>query len=273
MLPVHATRPAGAGGGSAGDRRGATIAQRPAAGRPPGRKAGSSGAARDREASGDLEDRRHRQAGGGGWWPWADGPPAGSHPGGCSGPGGGRVGASVEALLFAVPLVLFVVLAATFIFVLHRAAQVMADTREIDAFRGRVSDLVARIDVSLTEGAEQIDRVRRHQVDPGEIRENIDAAADAVARYTEEGEALRPPPGLDGLRATLVDELARSGRALETVRHGCNALATGAAGPRQVEGQTSVKRGYLNILHARDALRRVAREAERARLPAPERRR
>jgi len=115
--------------------------------------------------------------------------------------------------------------------------------------------------------------VRRHQVDPGEIRESLDAAAEAVVRYAEEGEALRPPRGLDWIRATLVDELARSGRALDTVRHGCDALASGLAGPRQLEGQTSVKRGYLNILHARDALRRVAREAERARLLPPERRR
>jgi hypothetical protein len=178
----------------------------------------------------------------------------------------------VEALLFAVPLVLFVVLAATFLFVLHRAAQVMADTREVDAFRASIGDLVSRIDLSLTEVAERIDRVRRHQVDPEEIRENLTAAVDAVSRYVEEAEGLRPPPGLDPIRATLVDELGRSGRALETVGHGCDALAVGSGGPRQVEGQTSVKRGYLNILHARDALRRVAREAERARPPGPERR-
>jgi hypothetical protein len=178
----------------------------------------------------------------------------------------------VEVLVFAVALVLFVLLAATFAFVLHRAARVMADTREIDAFRGRITDLVARIDRSLTEVAERIDGVRRHQVDPGEIRENLDAAEEAVARYAEEGEALRPPAGLDGLRVAVVDELSRAGRALEMVRHGCEALATGVAGPRQVEGQTSVKRGYLNILHARDALRRVAREAERVHLPMPARR-
>ncbi|MBP1705787.1 MAG: hypothetical protein H6Q36_1526 [Chloroflexi bacterium] len=178
----------------------------------------------------------------------------------------------MEALLFAVPLVLFVVLAATFVFVLHRAARVMADTREVDAFRGQVIDLVTRIDVSLTEVAERIDRVRRHQVDPEEVRGNLDAAADAVARYSEEGEALRPPPGMHDLRTTLVEELARSGRALDVVRHGCDALADGVPGPRQVEGQTSVKRGYLNLLHAREALRRVAREAERARPPAAARR-
>jgi hypothetical protein len=178
----------------------------------------------------------------------------------------------VEALLFAVPLVLFVVLAATFIFVLHRAARVVADTREIDAFRGRVTDLVDRADRSLTETAEQIDRVRRHQVDPGEIRESLEAATEAVGRYAEEADALRPPAGLDGLRATLVEELGRCGRALEMVRHGCDALAIGGAGPREVEGQTSVKRGYLNILHARDALRRLGGEAERARPPAQQRR-
>jgi hypothetical protein len=179
----------------------------------------------------------------------------------------------VEALFFAVPLVLFVALAATFFFVLHRAAQVMAGTREVDAFRASVQDLVGRADVSLTEVAEQIDRVRRHQVDPGAIGANLEEAAEDLSRYAEEGERMRAPMGHDGLRATLLEELARSGRALDVVRHGCDSLATARGGPREVEGQTSVKRGYLNVLHARDALRRVGREATRIRPPAADQQR
>ncbi|MCU0483171.1 MAG: hypothetical protein MUC54_02695 [Chloroflexi bacterium] len=179
----------------------------------------------------------------------------------------------MEALLFAVPLVLFVALAATFFFVLHRAARVMADTRELDAFRASVADLVGRADISLTEIAERIDRVRRHQVDPGEISSDLETAADGLLRYADEGEALRALQGFEGVKAALLDELARSGRALDTVRHGCDALATARGGPRQVEGQTSVKRGYLNILHARDALRRVGREAARVHVPGPGQRR
>lgn len=175
----------------------------------------------------------------------------------------------MEAVLFAIPLVLFVALAASFVLVLRRAAKVVADTRELESFRRNVADLVARIDASLSGVAERIDRVRRHQLDPHDVCGNIDAAIDAVARYAEEAEALRPPQGLSYTRTSLGDELARVDRALDAVRHGCEALATGVAGPRQLEGQTSVKRGYLNILHAREAIRRVAIEAQRARPPGP----
>lgn len=169
--------------------------------------------------------------------------------------------------MFAVPLVLFVALAATFVLVLRRAARVMAGTRELDAFRRSTADLAARIDVSLTGVAGRIDGVRRHQLDPDAIAENLDAAEDAIARYLEEAEAMRPPADVAGLRVTLAEELARTARALDMVRHGCDALATGVAGPRELEGQTAVKRGYLNVLHARDAIRRVAADAQRARLP------
>lgn len=177
----------------------------------------------------------------------------------------------MDAILFAIPLLLFVVLAATFVFVLRRAAQVMADTRELDAFRRSIADLVARIDLSLSGVAERIDRVRRHQLDPQDVCDNLDAAIEAVARYAEEAEALRPSQSFALAQTSLGDELARAGRALDAVRHGCEALATGVAGPRQLEGQTWVKRGYLNILHARDAIRRVATEAERVRPPGTRR--
>jgi hypothetical protein len=51
-----------------------------------------------------------------------------------------------------------------------------------------------------------------------------------------------------------VAELERAGRALEMVEHGRSIQASARSGGREVEAQTSIKRGYLNVLHAREAI-------------------
>ncbi len=56
----------------------------------------------------------------------------------------------------------------------------------------------------------------------------------------------------------IAEELDRAGRAVETVRHGCVLLGVEAGRPRELEGETSIKRGYLNLLHAREALASLA---------------
>jgi hypothetical protein len=62
----------------------------------------------------------------------------------------------------------------------------------------------------------------------------------------------------DDVRAAMLYELERAGRALEMVAHGCALLATTRSGYRELEAQTAVKRGYLNALHAREAIARHA---------------
>ena len=46
------------------------------------------------------------------------------------------------------------------------------------------------------------------------------------------------------------------------VEHGASILVAVRRGNRELEGQTSLKRGYLNLLHARDAIARHAAAAE-----------
>ncbi len=45
------------------------------------------------------------------------------------------------------------------------------------------------------------------------------------------------------------------------VEHGCAIQASARAGSRELEAQTAIKRGYLNVLHAREAIARHALEA------------
>jgi hypothetical protein len=158
-------------------------------------------------------------------------------------------------LLMAIPLVLFALLAVAFLLVLRRAARVVAATREMDDFRRSAGDLAARVAASLAGAGERIDAVRRGQVAPDTIDETLDVARDAMERYRAETEALVTPTGYDQLRVRLAEELGRAARAFDMVDHGCTTLSAARVGrARDAEGQTAIKRGYLNILHAREAV-------------------
>ena len=160
------------------------------------------------------------------------------------------------------PIAAFIALAAGLAVVLRGTGKIVARTREVEHFRGAVKDLAARVDASLGSAAGQIDAVRRRQVDPDLIGETVVAAIDAVRRYAEEARALRGPRQADRIRADLVAELERAQRALEMVEHGTSIMVNIRRGPRELEAQTAIKRGYLNLIHAREAFARRALDAQ-----------
>jgi hypothetical protein len=94
------------------------------------------------------------------------------------------------------------------------------------------------------------------------ITDTIVAAIDAVERYTEEARALKAPSQGQRVRSELVADFERAERALGMVEHGTTTMATARRGPRELEAQTSIKRGYLNLIHAREAIARHALDAE-----------
>lgn len=160
------------------------------------------------------------------------------------------------------PILAFVALAAGLIVVFRRTDRIVARTRELEAFRVTVRDLVARIDVSLDGATDRIDSVRHHELPAEALADTLTAATDAVERYLEEVRALTPPSQARSVRAAIVGDLERAGRALAMVEHGATILVTVRRGNRELEGQTSIKRGYLNLLHAREALTRHAALAD-----------
>jgi hypothetical protein len=175
----------------------------------------------------------------------------------------------VTELWILLSLVAFVALAMATLIVLRRAGRIVARTRELEGFQSAVRDLASRVDTSLAGATSRIDAVRRGQVPAETISETIEAASDAVERYADEGRAITGPPGADTIRDDIVAELERAGRALEMVGHGTAILAQVRRRGRELEAQTSIKRGYLNLLHAREAIERHAARAA-ALEPAPE---
>lgn len=161
------------------------------------------------------------------------------------------------------PIAAFAALVVLFVLVLRRAGRFVARTRQLDNFRAAVRDLDQRIAHSLTGASERIDSVRRQTVAADTIGDTLAAASDAVARYSEEAGALKGPPEAMAIRDDIVHELGRAARALDMVEHGATILASVRRGTRELEAQTSIKRGYLNLVHAREAIgRHAARAAE-----------
>jgi hypothetical protein len=166
-----------------------------------------------------------------------------------------------------IPLLLFVILALLLALAIRRAGRFLATTREADAFRSAVNDLGDRIATSLGAVIERVDAVRRHQMPPQAIEANLTAGTDAVIRYTDEVRGLRAPVAVADKKESLVAELERAGRALDMVVHGCGLMASQPGPARELEAQTSIKRGYLNLIHAREAIARLAAEVAAAPLP------
>jgi len=161
--------------------------------------------------------------------------------------------------------VAFVALAIALLLFLRRAARHLAETRRRETFRRAAADLVSRSCTSLDGVADRIDGVRRQALAAATIADNVTAATEAVRRYADEARALSGASrSTRDVRAGIVAELERAERALHMVEHGCGILAVSRrASGRELEAQTAMKRGYLGILHAREALiRHGARAAE-----------
>ena len=165
-------------------------------------------------------------------------------------------------LVALLPIMAFIALMAGLVVVLRGTGRIVARARELERFRATVKDLAARIDASLGGAVGQIDAVRRRQIGPDTITDTIAAATDAVERYAEEAKDLRGPRSSQQIRSDLLADLDRARRALGMVEHGTATLMTARRGPRELEAQTSLKRGYLNLIHAREAIARHALAAD-----------
>jgi hypothetical protein len=109
-----------------------------------------------------------------------------------------------------------------------------------------------------------LDELRRHRMDAVVALPAIEAALATIDGYVADVQALPASSQAQPVRADLEADLRRAERALDRSRHGCRILASGSGRGNDLEGQASVKRGYLELQHARDAFARHATDATRA---------
>jgi hypothetical protein len=182
------------------------------------------------------------------------------------------LGQLLDVAAIILPLLAFVALATVFAVVLRRAGRLLAATRDVERFRHQVGDLGGRIETSLGEISRRVDSLRRGQLDASAISEDLTASLDAVGRYADEARALQAPPDAGAIQDGLIGELERAARAIAMIEHGCSIQISARAGSRELEAQTAIKRGYLNVLHAREAINHHRLDAAALKASDPARR-
>jgi len=163
------------------------------------------------------------------------------------------------------PLVVSFAMGVVAVYVVWRVLIVGGELRRSAQQDKAPADLAHRADASLTELCAIVDDLRRRKSAPESGAPSLHASADALRRYAEEAEAIaRRNPGHEA-GATLVAEIERAQRAVDLIEHG-RQLMLDRAVERIGEGETAVKRGYLNLVHAREAIRargqQITREAD-----------
>lgn len=155
-------------------------------------------------------------------------------------------------------LVLFV-LAMLSIGVVRRMSALIARTRDLEHYQKAIAGVDARSAVVIDPLVRELDGARRQALDPKGLAGAITAAQGELATLATEMRGLATPVALVAATVALVGELDRAARATEMAEHGLNAMLAGTRG-RDLEAQTSIKRGALNLRHAREAISRLAKE-------------
>ena len=154
---------------------------------------------------------------------------------------------------------LLVVLFLLFLLTLRRLSVLIARTRDLERVQRSVDSIDRRFAIAIGPIVNRLDEIRRRSGDPLLLARELDPARTMLEDLAAETRKLRVPAVLAGQAAVMVHEMDRALRATELVGHGLDALLA-ARGNRELEAQTSLKRGALNLPHARDAFGRAAAE-------------
>jgi hypothetical protein len=149
-------------------------------------------------------------------------------------------------------LALLVVLALLFVVTLRRMSALVARTRDLERYQRAVEAIDRRFAAAVQPLVRGLDETRRHAGDPDALSERLTETQGVLAALQVEIRALAAPPPLVGTVAPLAGDIDRAVRAASLVEHGLGALARSSLG-RDLEAQTSLKRGALNLRHAQEA--------------------
>ncbi len=156
-------------------------------------------------------------------------------------------------------LALLVVLALLFVVVLRRASMLVARTRSLERFQGAVESLDHRFAAVVGPLVAGLDEIRRHAGDPAALRDQLTETQAVLDQLQGEAGGLAAPVGLVGTATAMRGDLDRAQRAASLVEHGLASMVNTTLG-RDLEAQTSLKRGALNLRHAQGAFALRARE-------------
>ncbi len=152
------------------------------------------------------------------------------------------------------PLAIFFVMGAAILWLLWRVVVAGGRVRRDTASGVAAAEMARRSETLLGDLLVVVDEMRRRKIAPEDAQPKMAAAQDALGRYIQDATTLSRNGPWATTAAALVADMERAQRAIDLVAHGGELLAD-VSGVDWGEGETSVKRGYLNLVHAREAIR------------------
>jgi hypothetical protein len=154
---------------------------------------------------------------------------------------------------------LLVALVALFVVITRRMSTLIGKTRGVEELQRSVESMDRRLGAAVDPVVTRLDGIRRRAGDAEGLARDLVPARAMLLDLAAEARALELPESLAAQGAVMVHETARAVRAVDLVAHGLEALLS-ARGSYEGEAQTSLKRGALNLRHAREAFARAAAE-------------
>ena len=153
----------------------------------------------------------------------------------------------------ALPLVIFFAMGAATLWLVWRVVVAGGRARREKAVRGTAAEIARRSDELLRGIQARADDVRRRKTPPGEIRDELGRARSDLEKYRRDAAALARSAAWGATATALADDIERAARSIDLLLHG-SALMAESRAPEAGEGEMTVKRGYLNLVHAREAI-------------------
>ena len=162
------------------------------------------------------------------------------------------------------PLLVFFAMGVVVALLIWRVMVVGGQLRRSAQQERAAADIARRAVTSLTELCAIVDDLRRRKSGPETGAPSLRASTDALRRYAQEAQAIAEKGPRQDAGSSLLAEIERAQRAVALIEHGRQMMLDMTV-DRVGEGETSIKRGYLNLVHAREAIRargeQLAREA------------
>jgi hypothetical protein len=132
-----------------------------------------------------------------------------------------------------------------------RRRSVFGQGRELGVYRNEVLERTARIDARLADVADDIDALRRRDLEPDETVDRLSIHETELDTESEGLQGMMAPEELHGLHMEYEANLERALRGIVTVERGCGITRLPHRPPEDEEPYTYYKRGYQNVTHAR----------------------
>ena len=132
-----------------------------------------------------------------------------------------------------------------------RRRSVFGPGKELGQYRNQLFELTQRIDGRLAQVADDIDALRRRDLEPEEAVERLGIHEAALDADEEALQDMLAPEELHGLHMEYEANLERALRGIVTVERGCAITRLPHRPPEDEEPYIYYKRGHANVTHAR----------------------